>query len=815
MKKTFFIPLALAATVASADPGPSLFFTKADLPALRERVKQPTHASEWARILGRAQAYCDPKSGDYTDPEKIFTPPAKSKYVSQHRHDAILPHHVGRTLTTRMEALGLAYQFTGEKKLGRHGAKILVGMCKDYPATHPAIAKRFAGGRGDIMYGLAMGLDMLSDCLTPEERAIVAPACRDYLDVFVREFNDPKVWWYKVHNFNGVCGGAAGCLALTLREDYPEKSRAWLAEARKIVEMWLSNGFDADGAGLEGVGYAAYGLGHSTVFGDALRRNGMESFFDHPLYKHFPVFLAMSKLPGEGAFDARNDSHYRGFTPPILKLAEATGNGLYRWLWDNAGAGRGYLSILWDNDVEPVSPAEAGVSQGMHFRGRGLCIWRTGWGKGEIMFSTEAGPYYPVTHNQADKGHFTLYGLGYRWATDPGYANEHEKEGRGQAMAHSCVLIDGAGQALSGAGHGTNGKILAFRGGPETGYALVDAKEAYNENNKGIKGSGARRALRHNLFVYPHEGAPAYAVVLDDIEKDDAKHEFTWQMMISSGQDVDIDGSKAVLSPFAASGHAFIGTPWTDPQDADESVKPGAKGPGTCKIAFDVSEPGEYAIWARVRTRAPERGKSDSFFIRVDDGEEVDWHMPGSSTWKWGRVAKGVPHDPFVLSLKPGKRLVTVRRREPGAEMDCLVLLPAGADTPSLKVAQASPLFAEAEAGTCEAPMRVERTEPAAARLELHLDAAAPLTLGTDIFNPQDYHGPAAFPRLRASTQAVNPEFAAVLLPLPNGTASPTVSFDTDSKGRRIVIDWADGKGRDEILWPSAEPRKPVLSQLR
>ena len=142
------------------------------------------------------------------------------------------------------------------------------------------------------------------------------------------------------------------------------------------------------------------------------------------------------------------------------------------------------------------------------------------------MLSTEAGPYHPTTHNQADKGHFTLYGLGYRWATDPGYANEHEKEGRGQAQAHSCVLIDGAGQALSGAGYGTNGEILAFRGGPVSGYALVDAKEAYTENNRKIAGSGARRALRHTLFVYPHGGAPAYAVVLDDIEKDDAKHEF-------------------------------------------------------------------------------------------------------------------------------------------------------------------------------------------------------------------------------------------------------------------------------------------------
>ena len=74
------------------------------------------------------------------------------------------------------------------------------------------------------------------------------------------------------------------------------------------------------------------------------------------------------------------------------------------------------------------------------------------------MFSIEAGPYFPVTHNQADKGHFTLYGLGWRWAVDCGYANEHEREGRGQTLGHNCVLVDGQGQALSGAGWGTNGQ---------------------------------------------------------------------------------------------------------------------------------------------------------------------------------------------------------------------------------------------------------------------------------------------------------------------------------------------------------------------
>lgn len=792
-----------------------LFFSKVELPVLRERVQQAQFEEEWQKILDRANAYCDPKSKEYTDPEKLYTPKEKNEYVSQQRHDSVLPHSVGRTLTTRMEALGLAYQITGDERYGRHGALVLAGMCKDYPVTHPGIAKGFAGGRGDIMYGLALGMDWLAECLTPEERAIVAPACRDYLDVFVKEFNDSKKWWYRVHNYNGVNGGAAGCLALTLQKDYPEQSPAWVAEAKAIVERWLSNGFDDDGAAIEGVGYSQYGLGNSTVFGAALRRNGMDDFFNHPVYRKFPTFLALSKLPGERCFDARNDSNYAGIQVSNLELVEMTGNGLYRWLWDEAGNGGGYQRILWENSIEPVSPTAAGVPRAMHFRGRGLCVWRTGWGKDAVMFSVEAGPYYPITHNQADKGHFTLYGLGQRWATDPGYANEHEKEGRGQAMAHSCVLIDGLGQALSGAGYGTNGKIVTFEETERFGYALVDAQEAYTKNNRDIPGSGARRALRHALFVYPYAGSPAYAVVCDDIEKDDDSHDFTWQMMLSDQQQAAITGSTVRLAPADASGNAFVGTPWTNPEDAVKSVQPEIHTEGTCTVHFDVTEPGEYALWARVRTRAPERGKSDSFFVRVDDGPEIDWHMPGSPSWVWGRVAAGVAQEPFVLDLKAGKCRVTIRRREPGAEMDCLLLSPVADPEPTMTGASASPLFVEAESGVCTEPMRIERTPPVETRLELHLDAAVPVVFCTDVFHPKDYHGPASFPRLRAVARAVNPAFMAILLPLPAGTPSPAVTFAVVEGGRKIAVDWGEDRGRDEILWPDISPRHPVLEQQR
>jgi len=258
----------------------------------------------------------------------------------------------------------------------------------------------------------------------------------------------------------------------------------------------------------------------------------------------------MSLLPGDRVFDARNDANYTGLSDPFMfRLAAAHSSGLARWLDERCGTGHSPLRLLWDNEVPAEDPASAGEPLAEHFVGRGLCVFRTGWKKDDVMFSTEAGPFYPVTHNQADKGHFTLYGLGHRWAIDSGYGNNRKPGGRDQTVAHNCVLIDDKGQALSGAGAGTNGRIVRYDDNQDYGYALCDATEAYNTNSKGQPGATVRHALRHCLFMRPYVDVPAYAVVLDDIEKDGATHEFTWLLHTDEHNTVELGEAKVTIVP--------------------------------------------------------------------------------------------------------------------------------------------------------------------------------------------------------------------------------------------------------------------------
>jgi len=779
---------------AAAD-GPQLLFDRSQIGTFRERIQQPELAPVWAQILADAEACCDRKSSRYADPQDPCPLPQRNERVEQRRHGALLVHMIGRKLTQRMEAIGFAYQLTGRKELGRHGAALLLATVERYPVSHPIVAKGFAGGRGDIMRGLALGYDLLGECLERDQRQRVAAACADYVEHAIQEFNNPRLWWHQVHNYNGVNGGAAGCLALALRDAYPTRVDAWTTACVKNVERWLESGFDWEGAYVEGVTYSGYGLSNTVLFADALRRCAKGRLFDHPTFGRLSTFYALSLLPDERVYDARNDSSYAGMDAVLLKLAEARQSGLYRWLWEQSGTDSSLLRIVWDSRVPAQDPVAAGVPRAKHFSGRGLCVWRTGWTKNDVMFSIEAGPFYPVTHNQADKGHFTLYGLGQRWATDCGYANEHGREGRGQTLGHSCVLVDGQGQALSGAGLGTNGRIVHYANNDRYGYALADCTEAYNRNSRGTPGAGVEHARRHALFVYPHEGAPAYVVVIDDVKKDDRAHQFTWQMMFAEGLASTLADGRAVFEPQAASGNAYVDTPagWT-PNDAARADRQ-----GTCRLDFTVQQAGEYVLWGRVRAGAKEPGKSNSLFVAVDRAAPITWHTPAHSEWTWAPMRAEDQKIPQRFTLAAGKHQLVLHMREPGTQVDCVQFTTDAQLAPTLAIAHSSPLFQEAEAGQLSVPMRVVPARAAAPRLAVRLHAAAKPALAVDAFRPVDYHAPAAFPRLRATVESVNPKFVAVLLPLPADVAEPDVQFASAAGRHTVTIRWP--KHTDTLVW--------------
>ncbi|HOF86684.1 MAG TPA: hypothetical protein PLZ36_01095, partial [Armatimonadota bacterium] len=126
----------------------------------------------------------------------------------------------------------------------------------------------------DLSYGensatLALAYDWLADELTADERARIvetarARALRPYL---ARNGTaGAEMWYYRRPdcNWNTVCNGGAGMLALALGDLAPESARV-LALAEAGVRHYFEF-LDEDGAWPEGIGYWGYGHRYGYMY---------------------------------------------------------------------------------------------------------------------------------------------------------------------------------------------------------------------------------------------------------------------------------------------------------------------------------------------------------------------------------------------------------------------------------------------------------------------------------------------------------------------------------------------------------------------
>jgi hypothetical protein len=569
----FLSTMTQTLSAAPAVP-PRLFFSADEAPALLERATSGEHRMVWEDVQRRAHSYADRQHKYFRDPENV------SVVVEGVADERMRMLNAGRHLAVWAESLGPVGELTGRDDLLEHGARLTVALAGEWPFDAERAARVDILAHGEMMRGLAVAYDFFNARMSPQERRMVADISAGYIRDFLAQARAGGAWWYPNSNHLSVAGGAAGLLALAIEDAYPMEAPQWADRCRELIEIWMSSSFDEEGAYSEGASYIEYANVNVALFAHALVRRGGPELNHHPHIRNAPRFLAMSLLPGTFETEARNSAGFSAhFASPWMKrLAAVNGDGLAAWLWQHRqgrsdypmvqldhsdSRGLSFFRILWHFEVEPTSAAEI-LPLNLHFPGRGLCIWRTGWEQEDVMFTIEAGQYYNVTHNQSDEGHFNLYGHGFRWATDPGAGNQFHDEDRSQGLAHSLVLVDGKAQAKSGSGRGTDGAILQYEENERYSYALADATEAYNRNvaaeeRERVPGkgpdhlaAGVRFAHRHALFIRPSGSALPYALLIDDIEKDDEVREYVWQLVTEEEMTPEFKGHLAVIRPSGA-----------------------------------------------------------------------------------------------------------------------------------------------------------------------------------------------------------------------------------------------------------------------
>ncbi len=205
---------------------------------------------------------------------------------------------------------------------------------------------------------------------------------------------------------------------------------------------------------------------------------------------------------------------------------------------------------------------------------RGLMTARTAWDRDAAFLYFEP-RHVPGGHNRASRNEFVFASHGRLWAHRT-VAVEDTSE------LHSVVLVDGQGQGKSG-GRCPAGRTVAFADAPQATFAAADAAWAYghvlvsadhkqaepvtvtpNDSrlsrsplpwmdrpwfflpnwSTGCKPAPKKDPGGHGYWI-PHNpvrhayrtcglvrGAHPYVLVVDDIRKDDAEHDYAWLMQV-------------------------------------------------------------------------------------------------------------------------------------------------------------------------------------------------------------------------------------------------------------------------------------------
>lgn len=303
---------------------PRLYFTREDLPRLRQLRAGGRHAEIWKNLRASAE-WCLTLT-----PRRAWIAPVAPDPVYENLYDRFFAIMGDLAVT---EHLAFAYALGGEPRYGQAAREWTLASCRAWKPEaegEPDGSKAYAVSR--LLKGVAVGYDVLYDGFTDSERqevreTLVAIAQKYYAGYF----STPSIAGEGFHAHHAIVEWSSfGVLALALRGEAPE-AEEWLGAAvRKFQDHLLPLGLAADGAQVEGQSFWASTMQSRLVFLDALRRvTGLDLL--RPFAKQMNADLALasvasSKLPGYD-YDHSNVvlEHSFGqlnyFSPVLLFLA--------------------------------------------------------------------------------------------------------------------------------------------------------------------------------------------------------------------------------------------------------------------------------------------------------------------------------------------------------------------------------------------------------------------------------------------------------------------------------------------------------------
>ncbi|MCZ7645186.1 MAG: heparinase II/III-family protein [Planctomycetota bacterium] len=449
---------------------PYLFFSREQVPALRERMAKPAFEASCAVLKRQAEQ-------DLTFPTVAEPRP---------REGGGQPDRGPRGFHAVTMRTAFMFLLTRERKyLERCMREIRAvaetpWLSKSYEdrLKDPANAIHFGDlGLGERAQALGCAYDWLHEALDEPERAFIRElAVNNVFESYWLAAQKRGEWGVREYfNWNPVINGGVGVLALATLGELPEAREAWKLAA------WLFprfvNEIGRDGDWDEGLMYTSYAMRNGALLTLAARNVFGTDFGWTERFRDVGAFCATHKW--KDADGRLRQFRMRDSNPGNSRLIPAALLGLFPGdrellrLWDAVPASTEFHGperastptndySFWSFDdlfCRPDAPFDtrpATLPRVKHFRDSGIFTWR-----GERLACCALGIDTGRNHGQLDMGSFELVFDGEHLLTDLNYGDK-------SSLQHNCLAVNGGEQILR-----LPGRMHGLQVGSEDAWAAI------------------------------------------------------------------------------------------------------------------------------------------------------------------------------------------------------------------------------------------------------------------------------------------------------------------------------------------------------
>ncbi len=433
---------------------PTLFFTRADVEALRDKCATAT-SRQYDAILAYAEAHL------------ADVPPALS---GDYEERGLAIEHPYLTNILDFSFLAL---LTGDARFVEAAKRWTLALASMDMWAGPVSPRDKEADRGLYagfgLTALACAYDWLYDDLSAEERAAVRAKTAKIAEGIYRATRGGE-WWSGayLHHDLWIPVAGMGLASIAIAGETPA-ARDWAAQAESEF-FQVMNRLGDEGAWHEGVCGWAFGMASLCPFLDAYTRAYGSRLGERPWLKNTWAFRLYSRVP-TGEFvtfgDGRPNGAYQWTAweaaPTLRLLARTYANPYAQWLAEREWETRpnpytAVWEIIWtDTSIASTPPDALPVSA--VFANQGLALMRTGWRadatvaafRSDSLVGQQGAKYFAsgdtrmnvsVDHAHADANAFVVWSRG-------AYAIEQADYGQRDTEFENSILVDGKGQYRS------------------------------------------------------------------------------------------------------------------------------------------------------------------------------------------------------------------------------------------------------------------------------------------------------------------------------------------------------------------------------